>query len=125
MSEIRATTISDAAGTGPITLTGQSAAKAWIDHSSAAVVNDSLNVSSLTDNSTGNHTVNLTNSFNAATSYAVSVTAMDDGVGNGNGVHTSLHPASKLSGAWRHNQYGWSGSWYDLNTYALAIGDLA
>ena len=125
MSNIRATTISDAAGTGPITLTGQTAVKAWIDHSSAAVINDSFNVSSLTDNGTGNHTVNLTNSFNTATSYAVSAMAMDDGNGNGNGVHTSLHPASKLSGAWRHNQYSWAGSWYDANTYALAVGDLA
>ncbi len=32
MSEIRATTISDAAGTGPITLTKQSAAKAWVSY---------------------------------------------------------------------------------------------
>jgi enamine deaminase RidA (YjgF/YER057c/UK114 family) len=31
MSEIRATTISNAAGTGPITMTGQYAAKAWSD----------------------------------------------------------------------------------------------
>ena len=31
MSEIRATTISNAAGTGPITMTGQYAAKAWVN----------------------------------------------------------------------------------------------
>jgi len=38
MSEIRATTISNAAGTGPITLTGQSAAKAWVNFNGTGTV---------------------------------------------------------------------------------------
>lgn len=65
MSEIRATTVSDLAGTGPATLTKQSAAKAWIDYSRTAV-EVSFNVSSLTDNGSGDHTVNFTNSFSSA-----------------------------------------------------------
>jgi len=57
MSEIRATTISDAAGTGPITLTGQSAAKAWVNyHMVLNTVGDSFNVSSVTDDGTGSFT---------------------------------------------------------------------
>lgn len=52
MSEIRATTISDAAGTGPIALTKQSAAKAWLYRSSGGLV-ESFNVSSTVDDSTG------------------------------------------------------------------------
>ena len=57
MSEIRATTISDAAGTGPITLTGQSATKAFIkmstDGAGTPAILSSLNVSSTTDSGTG------------------------------------------------------------------------
>lgn len=51
MSEIRATTISDLAGTGPATLTGQSAAKALlkVDQRSTQAILSSFNVSSITD----------------------------------------------------------------------------
>lgn len=60
MSEIRATTISDAAGTGPIDLYKQSAAKAWVYASSSASIYSSLNVSSSTDHGTGDYTYGLT-----------------------------------------------------------------
>ena len=65
MSEIRATTISDAAGTGPITLTGQSAAKAWgaANMSTTALRTNNFNVSSLTDGGTGQPRFNLTNAM--------------------------------------------------------------
>ena len=63
MSEIRATTISDAAGTGPITLTGQSAAKVWVNHDDQQTINDSQNLSSITDNGTGDGTFNFTNNM--------------------------------------------------------------
>jgi hypothetical protein len=68
LSEIRATTISDAAGTGPIDLTGQSAAKAWVNFNGTGTVaiRDSLNVSSLTDVGVGLYTINLANSFSSA-----------------------------------------------------------
>ena len=69
MSELRATTISDKAGTGPATLTGQSAAKAWsIFDGTAGTVSyaDSYNMSSITDNGTGDYTNTLTNDFSAA-----------------------------------------------------------
>lgn len=71
MSEIRATTISDLAGTGPATLTGQYAAKAWVNFNGQGTVaiRASGNVSSITDNGTGNYTVNFTTAF-SDTSYA-------------------------------------------------------
>ena len=76
MSEIRATTISDAAGTGPITLTGQSAAKAWVnfDQFYTNSIRDSYNVSSVSDNSVGNHTITFNNSMSNS-SYIANVTA--------------------------------------------------
>ena len=66
MSEIRATTISDAAGTGPIALTGQNAAKAWVQYlQSTPVVSDSFNVSSVSDDLTGRFTVNYTSALSS------------------------------------------------------------
>ena len=65
MSEIRATTISDAAGTGPVTLTKQSAAKAWINFNGSGTVatRNSFNTSSLTDLGTGRYRITYTNSM--------------------------------------------------------------
>ena len=65
MSEIRATTISDLAGTGPATLTKQSAAKAWVNFNGTGTIaaRDSFNVSSLTDNATGDYVTSFTSSF--------------------------------------------------------------
>ena len=63
MSEIRATTISDLAGTGPATLTKQYAAKAWVNFNGTGTVaiRASGNVSSITDNGTGNDVLTFTN----------------------------------------------------------------
>jgi len=63
MSELRANTISDAAGTGPVTLTKQSASKMWCNQDNGTTINQSLNVSSLTDNGAGDYTHNFTNNF--------------------------------------------------------------
>ena len=78
MSEIRATTISNAAGTGPITMTGLAASKAYYSFNG---LNSSLrsglnfNVSSLTDQSVGNFHINLTNSMALAYSPVASSTS--------------------------------------------------
>ena len=66
MSTLKADTIVAADGTSPVTLTKQSAAKAWVNFdgtASGAASRDSFNVSSMTDNSTGNHTVTNTNAL--------------------------------------------------------------
>ncbi len=68
MSDIRVDTISAANGTDPVTLTKQSAAKAWINFNGTGTIatRDSFNVASLTDNGTGDYYVNLTNAMNNA-----------------------------------------------------------
>ena len=74
MSDIRANTISDAAGTGPIALTKQVAAKVWARYDGASTLLDSFNVSSTTDGSTAGQT---TVSYTAAMSdsnYATQAT---------------------------------------------------
>ena len=73
MSEIRTDTISAANGTDPVTLTKQSAAKAWVKGSSAAALLDSFGVSSGVDNGVGNYTFSFTSSF-VNSDYACSAT---------------------------------------------------
>lgn len=67
MSTLKVTTISDTSGTGPVTLTKQSAAKAWVNFNGTGTIaaRDSVNVASLTDNGTGDYTSNFTSSFSA------------------------------------------------------------
>ena len=80
MSEIRATTISDAAGTGPIALTKQSAAKAWVNfNQTIPSVDDSFSISSVIDNSSGNSTNNFSTDM-ANSGYSETASAVDDGV---------------------------------------------
>jgi len=71
MSELRADTITASDGTSPVTLTKQNAAKVYHSANEAGtVLNGSLNVSSLTDTSSGKQTVNLSAST-ADTNYSV------------------------------------------------------
>jgi hypothetical protein len=96
MSEIRATTISDLAGTGPATLTGQYAAKAWVNFNGTGTVaiRESANVASITDNGTGNYTLNFTAAMPDA-NYAVIGTP---GPGGYNGGTVSAHPTDAARG---------------------------
>ena len=62
-------TLTDAAGTGPVTLTKQSAAKAWgeFDGSAATIsYGDSFNCASLTDNGTSDYSSARTNNMGNA-----------------------------------------------------------
>ena len=79
MSNIRANTISDAAGTGPIDLYKQSAAKAWVNFNGTGTIaaRDSVNVSSLTDNVSGDYTVTYTNAM-ANGNYAISLASIEN-----------------------------------------------
>ena len=75
MSDIRAGTISDAAGTGPITLTKQSAAKAWVNFNGTgtAAIRESFNVGSITDNGIGDYTANMSSNMSDS-NYSASFT---------------------------------------------------
>ena len=129
MSEIRVTTVSDTAGTGPVTLTKQSAAKVWTNFNGTgtAVINASLNASSLVDNATGQYTINFTNSF-SSTFYSFTL-----GGGNGRDGGNNCQSggprswgggpaASSLSFSCVHH----TGSEYNPSDATLTInGDLA
>tara|TARA_R100000406_G_scaffold5627_3_gene3805 strand:- start:779 stop:1180 length:402 start_codon:yes stop_codon:yes gene_type:complete len=63
-SVLNVDTIADKAGTGPVGLTKQSANKAYINFNGGGVtIRGSFNVSSVTDNATGDFTLNFTNSM--------------------------------------------------------------
>lgn len=84
MSTLKVTTVSDTAGTGPVTLTGQTAAKAyarWSMSGTAANV-DSFNVSSLTDIYTGICKQTLTSSMSDANYANVTTAGETNGGGN-------------------------------------------
>jgi len=70
-SELRVTTLSNATGDGPATLLKQSAAKAWVNFNGTGTpaINNSNNVSTLTDTGQGQQTFTFTNNMNN-TNYA-------------------------------------------------------
>jgi hypothetical protein len=72
LSEIRVTTVSDTAGTGPVTLTKQYASKAWVNFngSGTLAIRGNGNVGSVTDNGTGDYTLNFTSAM-ADANYSV------------------------------------------------------
>jgi hypothetical protein len=92
MSDLRVGTISDAAGTGPVTLTGQYAAKAWVNFNGTGTVaiRESGNVTSITDNGTGNYTVNFTTALTDA-NYSLTVTGT---YGSANGFNGTAPTAT-------------------------------
>ena len=99
MSEIRVTTISNAAGTGPVTLTKQHAAKAWLNYDqNANSINESFNVSSVTDNSTGHFTKNYTNSMSQENHVVGCTSAETGGTGPGADRYISLARGSSRIG---------------------------
>ena len=137
MSEIRANTISDAAGTGPITLTKQTTIKAWVnfDGSGTIAARDSYNLSSLTDGGTGKYDINMTSAMDYSDgSYGMNMDcnsrdANDDGnckvwgirKGTGQAITGSKLPVQ--SGEFFNNA---SPAFTDSNFITVSIyGDLA
>ena len=70
MSTLRVNTLQNAAGTGQPAMSG--AAKAWVNFNGTGTVaiRAAFNVTSITDNGTGNYTVNFTSAL-ADANYAV------------------------------------------------------
>jgi len=89
-SQLKVDTLTGVTTAGSIAVTGegnstttnlqQGLAKAWLAHDASQSITDSLNVSSITDHSTGIHTYNFTNNWRASLSYTMggSCTFSDD-----------------------------------------------
>ena len=78
MSTLRVDTITNRVGTGQPEIDG--VAKAWVNFNGTGTVaiRASFNVTSITDNGTGNYTVNFTNAMSDA-NYCVNVTSTNGG----------------------------------------------
>jgi hypothetical protein len=108
--------ISNLAGTGPANLHMQSAAKAWVAHSSAPAILDSQNISSLVDSGVGLFDFNVSSAF-SGTSFSTYVTGSVDAWNAFRDGHSASH--------WR-TRYGTSGFSNDDSAGSSAsIGDLA
>ena len=89
-SVLNVDTLTDAAGTGPVTLTKQSAAKALLNFTSITTtsIRDSFNISSVTDVSAGRtQPISFTSNMNSADyygSYYNNASATGDGYQNMN-----------------------------------------
>jgi hypothetical protein len=118
MSDLRVGTISDAAGTGPVTLTGQYAAKAWVNFNGTGTVaiRQSGNVTSITDNGTGNYTINFTTAMVDA-DYAYAFGENDYTLGNA----IYLPADTKSTTAFQVRTYNSSGTAVDRSTVSAII----
>ena len=85
MSTLKVTTIQTSAG-GPVTLTKQSANKSRInyDMTGTPAARDSFNHSSITDNATGDGSLNFTNNFSAATYAFAGASCVNDSTNDSN-----------------------------------------
>ena len=97
MSTIRVDNFGPSAG--GTTYSARGIAKAWVNFNGTGTIaaRDSENVSSLTDNGTGDHTVNLSSAFGAA-DYAASGFAGNDNV---NGTVWVTAPANVARSTWK------------------------
>ena len=95
MSNIRATTISDETGNGPIALTKQIALKAYSEQDNTSdTINQSLNQSSITDSGVGNKIHTWTSAF-ANNTYLMLV-----GAAGNRGTTTSTTRGIQPDAAW-------------------------
>ena len=124
MSDIRANTISAANGTDPVTLTKQAAAKAWVSFTSVSTtaIDESFNVSSISDSGTGETAVNLANNMSSST-YCITACAGRTTSSGSPGAQWIYQP---LANKWNHETMQNGGAYTDAdNNYSAALGDLA
>ena len=128
-SELRVTTLSNATGDGPATLTKQTAAKAYIDvPNGIASINKSLNVSTLTDAGVGDGAVNFTNNFDS-TFYAIATAANDHPSTTSIIYAHDISHGTQLSSSYDFEVVWWNASNHrtngDIRSHATLVGDLA
>jgi|DEB0MinimDraft_6_1074348.scaffolds.fasta_scaffold08229_7 hypothetical protein len=138
MSEIKVDTLTGKTSAGDITVTSeggaatmqlqQGLAKVWAN-TSASAITDSLNTSSFTDNSTGNHAVGIFSAM-GNTTYGITGFARADGSDTGYAYTLTANIAdTKTTSAFQFSsryQGGGGGSIYDSTENGFNLhGDLA
>lgn len=119
MSTIRVDNFGPSAG--GTTYSARGIAKAWVNFNGTGTVavRDSENVASITDNATGDYTVNFANAFANSNLSAVSGY-------NGNGANNYHNYAIPISTSITITNVQWGVAFYDTAVLAVAAhGDLA
>ena len=120
MSDLRVNTISASNGTSPVTLTKQFAARQWIKYGTGHTIDDSFQVSSLTDQQTGVGRVTFTNAMSNA-DYAFGNNSQASATNTGKSI-ACANPTTALYDIETYE----SDSVFDSNRVsAVAFGDLA
>ena len=123
-SVLNVDTIADKAGTGPVGLTKQTAAKHFcvFDGTGTVAVDESFNNASLTDNGTGQYAVTFTNAF---TNLHFALTGAT--VGNDEAfTYIATDAAAKTASGTRFRGVQHDGSEYDTDVVDIVShGDLA
>jgi len=124
MSTLKVDTLVAADGSSPVTLTKQFAPKSFskIDGSGTVSIQESENVSSLTDNGTGDYTVTYTNAMSAATHGEF---GCSDNGGTNQRRFANMN-STRAAGSSRMASHNNAGSYADADNFCtLAMGDLA
>ena len=125
-SQLNVDTIVDKAGSGPVALTKQMAAKAWIHHNDGASTYGSFGSSSLTDNATGKYSFAMSNAMSGATDYVASVTSGGTGGAAGDDTFGIIGDSTPTTTVLSHLVRDNGGTLKDSEfTTVLVTGDLA
>tara|TARA_R110002050_G_scaffold248147_3_gene385949 strand:- start:64 stop:495 length:432 start_codon:yes stop_codon:yes gene_type:complete len=111
-------------GTSVTTSISQGLAKSWIDYkgTSTNAIMDSLNITSVTDNGTGDYTIVINNNMSSA-EYAIVDGTYRSENSNSPGITGFQTPAS---GQYIHNNWNSGMGVSDMfRTYSQVLGDLA
>ena len=102
MSTLRVNTLQDATGSNQPAMVG--AAKAWVnfDGTGTVAIREQFNVSSITDNGTGDYTVNFTNAMVDANYSAVSGTYDSTWLGNFAMARPETVSTARVNGQYMH-----------------------
>jgi len=121
-SELRVNTLKDAAGANSVAMeyVAGGSAKAWVQYNTSHAVQDSQNVSSVTDVGTGQGTINVSNSLNNS-GYSVNYSSGITGPAI-NGLRISAMATSSYSTQQVNNSGAYADSDFCSTT---AHGDLA
>lgn len=127
MSEIRATTISDLVGTGPVTLTAQWSPRAYCNIATNGALTDGGNISSIDDDGSGDRGVNFSSSFDSA-DYTIVIGVNDEAAGSGV-IQQDVTDGTQATGSVDLETYyvnsGTNRTNDDRQGWAAFIGDLA
>ena len=98
--------------------------KAWVNFNGTSTVSirGSFNVTSITDNGTGNYTVNFTTAISDANYSVASAVREDVGGTEGAGAWHQIHRSTNaISTSSVRVIYANSSTFYDVNAYCIAI----